>query len=49
MSPKLVKIGEKKQDEMEKKCVVRLLRMEKAWWKRALGQKNSCGSEYWKY
>ena len=27
----LVKIGEKKQDEMEKKLVVRLLTMEKAW------------------
>ena len=45
----LVKIGEKKQDEMEKNWVLRLLTMEEAGSKRALGQKNSCESEHWKY
>ena len=45
----LVKIGEKKQDEMEKNWVVRLLTMEEAGSKRALGRKNSCESEHWKY
>ena len=43
------KLVKKKQDEMEKNWVVWLLTMEEAGSKRALGPKNSCESEHWKY